>query len=180
MALKVDIKIYGVKELQRLFARMPLDFQDKVFKEANKRALKPTLANASARVPVQDAVERAKKTRYDAGGVRTVPLRDSIKAVSGGNPIKTGEVGLVRAGALRRKPYRAFHAPLVEFGSKGIRKAGGWYAKLGFKTQKPMPRTGFMRPAWEDTKDQVLNSIEGFVRDRINARIKKEVKRKYT
>jgi len=179
MALRIDIRTYGAKELENLFKRMPLDFQDKVFKEAHKRALKPTVLNASSRVPVQNSAERAYKTRFNSGGVRTVPLRDSIKTVSGGSPTRTGEIGLVRAGALRRKPYRAFHAPLVEFGSKGIRKAGGWYAKLGFKTQKPMPRTGFMRPAWEDTKDQVLNSIAGFVSQRVNARIRKEVRRNY-
>jgi hypothetical protein len=179
MALRIDIRSYGAKELENLFKRMPLDFQDKIFKEAHRRALKPTLEKASSLAPVQNAAERAYKTRFDSGGVRTVPLRDSIKTVSGGSPQRTGEIGLVRAGALRRKPYRAFHAALVEFGSRGIRKAGGWYAKLGFKTQKPMPRKAFMRPAWEDTKDQVLNSIAGFITQRVNGRIRKEVRRSY-
>jgi hypothetical protein len=179
MAIRIDIRTYGVKELENLFRRMPLDFKDSIYKEAHRKALKPTAADAIGRVPVQNAAERAYKTRYDKGGVRTVPLQDSIKIVKGGSPQKTGEIGLVRVGALRRRPYRAFHAPLVEFGSKGIRKAGGWYAKLGFKTQRPMPRKAFMRPAWDATKDKVLNSIAGFVTQRVNARIRKEVRRSY-
>jgi hypothetical protein len=179
MALRISIRTYGAKELEGLFKRMPLDFTDSVYKEAHRKALKPTVSAASALAPIQNAAERAYKTRFDVGGVRTVPLKDSIKIVKGGSPEKTGEIGLVRAGALRRRPYRAFHAPLVEFGSRGTRKAGGWYANLGFKTQFPMPRKAFMRPAWESTRTQVLNSIAGFVTQRVNARIRKEVRRSY-
>jgi HK97 gp10 family phage protein len=191
MAVKITLQVLGLKELDELFKSMPLDVQDKVLKEAHKRAAKPLIAQASQNAPLGDATKRQKNGKYNKTGARTVPLKQSIKAVSGGSPQRTGDIGVTRVGALRRAPYKAYHAGLVEFGTRpGGRNPGGWYLEMqkkfgsvfkswknGGKTvMKPNP---FMQKAWASTQNQVVKSITDIVGQRIQARIRRFVKKNY-
>jgi HK97 gp10 family phage protein len=191
MAVKITLQVLGLKELDELFKSMPLDVQDKILKEAHKRAAKPLINQASSNAPLGDPIKRQKNGKYAKGGARAVPLKESIKAVSGGSPRRTGDLGVTRVGALRRSPYRAYHAGLVEFGTRpGGRNPGGWYAEMQRKLKAigktwknggktVMKPNNFMGRAWDSTRDEVIDSISSFVAQRINARIKRFVRKNY-
>jgi HK97 gp10 family phage protein len=175
--------LIGAVEAQRFFRQLPLQFQDRVLKAAFREASKPVADDASRRAPMQPATERLKKTRKAKGGVRTVPLKQSIKTVSGGSINRTGALGTTRTGALRRKPYRAFHAQFNEFGT-GPRKPGGWYAELIKRskmtrmwTQPKMPRQPFMEPAIQSKKPMVIKSVQQFVDKKTVALMKRLLKK---
>jgi HK97 gp10 family phage protein len=169
--------IIGAKEAQEFFRKLPLEFQDRVMKAAHTAALKPMRERAAQLAPEGPAKQRqrAKQPRKK--------LKESIKTVSGGSLRRTGEVGLVRTGALRRSPYRAYHAGFVEFGT-GPRKPGGWYAdmikrgSLLKQWKKPkMPAKPFMGPAIEQTRDQVRASVSSFVDKKTIALMKRLLKK---
>jgi hypothetical protein len=197
MAIRIKVQWSGLDEIQKTLKLLPLDVQDSVMKSTHKKAAQPLVAFASNRAPLGDADKRRRNGKYNKTGPRTVPLKDSIKAVSGGSIQKTGEVGVVRVGALRRKPYKAYHAGLVEFGSKpGGRPPGGWYAQMQRRLKQflsrasgkkgawknggrtVMPANPFMEDSWKATKDVVLNAIGKITGDRITATLKRNLRKK--
>jgi hypothetical protein len=197
MAIRLKVEWSGLDEIQKVLKLLPLDVQDSVMKSTHKKAAQPLIAQAIQNAPLGDANKRRLNGRYNKRGARTVPLKDSIKAVSGGSIQKSGEIGAVRIGALRRQPYRAYHAGLVEFGSKpGGRPPGGWYAQMQRRLKQflsrasgkkgawknggrtVMPSNPFMERSWNATKDVVLNAIGKITGDRITATLKRNLRKK--
>jgi HK97 gp10 family phage protein len=132
----VDIKfgISGAKEIDAALYGMPAQLTHKVLQAAHYDASKVL-------------VEKEKNTAPEGP---TGHLIDSIGVVKPSFS-KANELGLVEVGP-RRGRYKGNAAHLVEFGT--VQRENKKGANRG-----TMPATPFAEPAWQQTKNAVINAI---------------------
>ena len=134
--MKPEVKITGNEEIDRVFRGLPKQLQDKILQDAHAQSLKITIDKAKLIAP-----EGPTGNLIDSLGI--------IKARGKGR----SELGLVMGGPRRGGKNKGYHGHLVEYGHS-TRKEHGKYGQKARVDEKP-----FMEPAWEQTKDQVRESI---------------------
>ena len=143
--MTIQLKLTGSKVIDDVLRGLPLQVNDRLLTSAHKTALRATTDVAKSIVQVKEGT-----------------LRESIGSVSGGTVKRTGELGLVRAGALiskqraKRAASKGYHGHLIEFGHDIV--VGGKKGKGG-RVVGRVKAYPFMEPAWERTKDKVLASV---------------------
>lgn len=155
------ISVTGVKEIDRVLRGLPKEISHKVQQAAHVAAAKPL-------------VEREKLLAPEGPTGRLV---DSIGAVR--VPLKRADfVGEVNVGPRKRRPYRGHVGHLVEYGTKPRRLRGrGQYRKGTYRGI--MPAKPFVRPAFQQTHQQVLRGIKNNLAKRLAARMKKDLGRAF-
>jgi HK97 gp10 family phage protein len=165
--------ISGMPEAIRFFNSLSVFAQDTFMKSVMREASKPVRDQAIINAPLGPEKQRKRAK------VQRRPLKESIKTVSGGSIRKTGEVGLVRTGALRRNPYRAYHANFLEQYNFRIstRPAGGWYKKINPEGTTTMPKKAFMEPAIDQKSGEVEKRVAFAFEKKINELMKRYLRR---
>lgn len=168
--MAATVTILGEKEITDFFRLLPIELTDRVMTAAHKDAAKPLIEQARQNAPLGPAKQRARAKRPRK------PLRESIRAVSGGSFKRTNEVGLIHIAALRKNPYGAFHAGLVEFGTKN-RPPGGWYAKFPNAHKTSSKAIPFMKEAYDAKIGEVRNRINDSIGKKVVALMKRTVRK---
>lgn len=138
--MDVKMRFTGVKEIDQVLKGLSKQVNHKLLQQAHTQASKVL-------------VERAKLLAPEGP---TGNLVDSIGTVREGLA-KAKELGLVQSGPRRRRGrYKGYAGHLVEYGTRPRRLKNG--ASRGI-----MPRKPFMEPAWIQTKDRVVGSINGYL-----------------
>lgn len=130
------ITITGYKEIDRVLKGLPLQLSDKVLQSAGAKAAKPLVVKEQLLAP-----EGPTGTLIDSIGI----VKGGFSNFSAGNR----ELGQVTVGPRRKGRSRAYHAHLVEFGTRRRKTRKG--ANRGV-----MPAHPFVRPAFDQTKDAIL------------------------
>ncbi len=125
----IDVK--GLAEIQQALKALPETVQHRVMSAANYAAAKPMVEKEKSLVAVDTGL-----------------LRSSIGAVKLSQKLTT--VGAVRVGPRQKKGGN--HGHLVEFGTRLRKNKSG--ANRGY-----MPKLPFAKPAFDQTKTQVENSL---------------------
>lgn len=133
----MKLKLVGDRELAKAIQGLPDRLSDTEFQKANVKAAQPLADRMHRLAPV---------------GL-TGNLAESIGIVKSGKGNK-GELGLISIGPRRKGGYKGFAGHLVEFGTKRRR------TKTTNANRGIMPKDPFVEPAWEQTKDEVLGSID--------------------
>lgn len=129
----VRVRVEGLRELNAALSELPKATGRNVLKRTAEKALKPFIEMARQLVPV---------------------LSGRLK-----NSLKISTRLSRRQASLARKEKKSYlemyagasalpHAHLVEFGTKNIKGA--------VRSSKGLPAQPFMRPAWDQTKNRVL------------------------
>lgn len=129
----MSVTLTGFKEIDSVIKGMPLFFSHKVLQSAAASAAKPLVTKEQLLAP-----EGPTGNLIDSIGV----VKESLA--------KTNELGSVIVGPRRRGKFRAFHAHLVEYGTRKRRTRRG--ANRGVMPAKP-----FVRPAFEATKANIIS-----------------------
>lgn len=129
------IVVEGAREIQNCLKALPEAIQHKVQQKAHEQAAKPLVKRAQQLAPIHEG-----------------DLSESIGTVKPSLK-KANEVGEVRVGPRRRRPYKGFHGHLIEFGTKPRKNKKG--ANRGSVTPNP-----FMEPAFNQTRSVVLREIQ--------------------
>lgn len=129
------LKVEGLAEIQRTLRSLPDALSHKIQQKAHENAAKPLIQRARQLAPIREGT-----------------LSESIGAVK---PTlkKANEIGEIRIGPRRRRPYRGFAGHLIEFGTKARKNKRG--QNRGFVKKHP-----FMEPAFKQTYTQVLSTIK--------------------
>jgi len=137
--MDVKLRLTGAKEIDAVLKGLPLQLNHKVLQQAHASAAKVTVDTAKLMAP-----EGPTGNLIDSIGVYKEPFS------------KAAELGLIQAGP-RRGRYKGNAGHLVEYGTKprSLKKNG---ANRGVMKAKP-----FMEPAWERTKDRVMDSINDMI-----------------
>lgn len=130
----MSVSITGIPAIDKALKALPETVQHRVLSAAHYAAAKPVVEKEKSLVPVDRGV-----------------LRDSIGAVKLSQRRATS-IGEVIVGPRRTGASKGFHGHLVEFGSKLRKTKKG--ADRGY-----MPKHPFAKPAFDQTKSQVINSI---------------------
>lgn len=133
----MKLKLVGDRELAAALRGLPGKLSDTEFQKANVKAAQPLVDRMHRLSPV---------------GL-TGNLADSIGIVKAGKGNK-GELGMITIGPRRKGGFKGFAGHLNEFGTKKRR------TKTTNANRGVMPKQPFVEPAWEQTKDQVLGSID--------------------
>jgi hypothetical protein len=134
--MDVRMRLTGVKEIDRVLLGLPRQVNHKLLQQAHTQASKVLVEKAKLLAP-----EGPNGNLVDSIGT----VRESFA--------KSSELGLVQTGPRRRRGrYKGYAGHLVEYGTRPRRLKNG--ANRGV-----MPKRPFMEPAWEQTKDRVLGSI---------------------
>ncbi len=158
MSDDVRIKVSGLRELDRALAELPKATGKNVLRRVGRKALKPMIEDARAKVPVasgklRDSLQVATKLSKRQQSMHRKMFRDDKASVE------------VFAGAAALP-----HAHLVEFGT------GPRYTKDGRYTGQ-MPPQPFMRPAWDANKGRILDDIAKDLGDEITKAAKRLAKK---
>jgi hypothetical protein len=140
MRLKLDVT--GIKEIDTLLKQMPLKLSDRVLQNASARAAKPLV----------------EKEKLLAPEGPTGNLVDSIGVVRGSfNQLGRGQrlVGEVSVGPRRRGRYKGHAGHLVEYGTKKRTTKGRGRVKVP-SNRGIMPKKPFVKPAFQATRNHVL------------------------
>jgi len=144
---EVDIKLQGLSQV----------FGHKIVGSAIFRAAKPMEISAKNFV-VTKIKHKAKSTGNLERSIKRV--RTPIRKANTIGEVKLGPtIGARAADTSARATFRrGYHANLIEFGTKN-RPPGGWYRS--FPNAKPTSSAAqpFMRPAYEQTNDEVMGNI---------------------
>lgn len=152
----MSVVVLGRKELDRLFRNLPKEVSHKLMQEGNRVAAKPMVERA------KQLVSKDTDTLEESIGIVKVPIK------------RAQVIGEINLGPRRRGKYRGFHGHLVEFGTKPrVLKGRGKYP-AGTK-RGTMPAKPFMRPAFNQTRQQVLDSITKSTAKRVVSRMKREL-----
>jgi HK97 gp10 family phage protein len=143
------VTLTGVKEIDRVLKGMKAEMSHQVLGAANLAAAKPLILEEQRLAPVGKT-----RTLVNSIGAKKQSLRSA------------NEIGAVLVGPQRSK--KGFAAPLVEFGTKRRRTRKG--ANRGI-----MPATPFVRPAFENTKEQVEQNIKTEIGKKLVTRMKREL-----
>jgi HK97 gp10 family phage protein len=138
--MDVRLRLTGVQEIDKVLKGLPLQVNHKLVQQANFQASKYLVNEAKLTAP-----EGPTGNTVDSIGT----IRQSFA--------KSSELGLVQTGPRRGGKYKGHVAHLIEYGTKQRR------LKSNGANRGTMPKRPFMEPAWERTKDKVLNSINGFL-----------------
>lgn len=142
----MKLVLTGNKQLNDVFKQLPLEVTNKALQSVNEKAAIPLVDAAHLLAPVG-------KTGNLAESIGTV--KPSIKAID--------VVGQVQIGPRRGGKYKGYHAHLVEYPKTN---------RDGTKTKgKP-----FMLPAFNKTKDVVLNRINSLLGDNMIKRMRRLLK----
>lgn len=144
--MSVNISVTGLKEIDDVLKGLPLQFQDRVLKQAHSDAAKPLVEAAKSIVPVG----------------QTGNLQKSIGVVKT-NLKKSGVVGLVQVGPRRGGGNKGFHGHFIEYG------------KTNRDGSKSTPEP-FMEPAFAQTNNIVQERIADSLGKKVNAFMKKTLK----
>ena len=142
----VKFSVTGVKEIDSLLKRWPVDLSDKVLAQAHTDAAFPLVAAAHLLAPVG----------------KTGNLADSIGVVKIGIK-RGGYVGQVAVGPRRGGMYKGYHGHFIEFGKTN---------RDGTRST-PNP---FMGPAFDRTKSEVERGIAEAIGRRMMATAKRILK----
>lgn len=141
------ITITGVKELDQVFSKMPLELTDKILQQAHTAALRPLVTREKLLAPEGP----------------TGNLIDSIGVVkASARSIGNRDLGAVAAGPRRHRPFKGHAGHLVEFGTKSRTTKGNGKYPSGLDRGQ-MPKHPFALPAWRSTQE----SVRGIVTQRI-------------
>jgi HK97 gp10 family phage protein len=138
--MKVNFKITGHKEIDKVLAQLSPSMNHKLFQKAHTSAAKQTVDAAKLLAP-----EGPTGGLIDSIGVEKAPFS------------KANDLGEVNIGA-RRGRYKGYAAHLVEFGT-GKRTLDGKGKYRAGTSRGVMPKKPFLEPAWERTKNGVQESI---------------------
>jgi hypothetical protein len=127
------IKMTGFVEIDRIIKQLPTQLNHTLIQQINTRALKPYVTAAYFAAPLLSG-----RTAKSIG-----VIKPGIK--------RAGSIGLVIAGP-RRGRFGGNVAHFSELGTRQRRTKSG--ANRG-----RMPRKPFLEPAWNRTKDQVLENV---------------------
>ena len=145
------IRVTGVREIDQVLKGLPLKVEHKILQSAYTEAVKPTINAAYFAAPLLTG-----KTAESIGVVKT--------------PIKRANaVGEITAGPRRKGKYRGRLAHLFEYGTKRRETKAG--ANRGSIRKQP-----FMEPAWEKTKNKVIDSIAGNIGKKLYQFMKQTIK----
>ena len=152
----INIKLNGHQDVVRAIKSLPNAFQHRIIGAANREAAQPLISRA------QVLVRKKEGNLMESIGPVLKPQR------------MTKQVGIVWIGPRRQKGvHKGYHGHLIEFGHRVSRqpiKKGG--KVLGFA--RPYP---FMRPAFEQTKAQVLNNMKISLKKKLEAFVKRQSKK---
>jgi hypothetical protein len=150
----IKFKVVGLKEIDDVLKGLPKQVNHKLLQAAHVQALKLTVDKAKLLAP-----EGRNGDLIDSIG----SIKESLK--------KSSELGLVQAGPrIRRGRYKGNAGHLVEYGTASRRTKRG--ANRGVMRKKP-----FMEPAWLQTKDRVLESVNGHLGKSLLNYMKRTIKR---
>ncbi len=148
------MKVVGLKEIDDVLKGLPKQLNHKILQSAHVQAVKLTVDKAKLLAP-----EGPTGNLVDSIGT----IKESLK--------KSAELGLVTTGPrIRRGRYKGNVGHLVEYGTVSRRNKRG--ANRGMMRKKP-----FMEPAWMQTKDRVLESINVNVGKSLLSFMKRTIKR---
>jgi hypothetical protein len=131
------IKMTGFVEIDRIIKQLPAQLNHTLIQQINTRALKPYVTAAYFAAPLLSG-RTAKSIGVTKPGIK-----------------RAGSIGLVIAGP-RRGRFGGNVAHFSEFGTgdRSSRSKTGHAADRG-----RMPRKPFLEPAWNRTKDQVMENV---------------------
>ncbi len=152
--MDVTMKFTGVKEIDQVLRGLPKQLNHKLLQQAHTQASKVLVEKAKLLAP-----------EGPAGN-----LVDSIGTVREGFA-KAKELGLVQSGPRRRRGrYKGHAGHLAEYGTTVRRTKKG--ANRGVMRKKP-----FMEPAWIQSKDQVIGSVNQHLGKALYNYMKRTVRR---
>ena len=151
MAIKPGYYVTGVKEIDAVLRGLPQQLQHKIVQQGNANAAKLLVDQAKLLAP-----EGPTGGLVDSIGV----IKPSFSAADG--------VGEVHVGP-RRGRFKGQKGHLVEFGTKRRDKKG--------PNRGVMPKHPFMEPAFNRTKDRVLDNITTGIGKKLFAFMKRTIKK---
>ena len=150
--MSVKISLSGHHEIDKVLREMPKVLQHQTLGAAHLDAAKPL-------------IEREKQLAPHLTGA----LQDSIGGVK--TPIKKANaIGEVLVGPRRTRTHKGHHGILVEKGTKQRRTKSG--ANRGI-----MPAQPFAEPAFNQTKDTVINRISVSIGKKLDSVMRRYIKR---
>ena len=148
-----DLEIRGGEELARALKSLPAKLEANVLRGALRAGARVIQEEAKAQVPVDDG-----------------RLRDSIR-ISGGLKRGRASAQVIAGGNKKGQPW---YAHLVEYGTKphDIRPAKGKSLFFAGLLRRLIRHPGarakpFMRPAFDQKRDEAVSRIGQYVRDRL-------------
>jgi HK97 gp10 family phage protein len=153
--MNFTLKLTGVKELDKVLRGVPKELSHKLIGDANTLAAKPLVEREKQLAPVGPTGNLVSSI----GVVRTTFKKANV-------------LGEITVGPRRQGGYKGFHGHWIEFGTKKRQTKKG--ANRGSVPAKP-----FAEPAYMQTKDQVLGSINQNLGRKIIQRMKKELGSSY-
>lgn len=148
--MSVKLSVTGIAEVDALIKGLPNQVNHRIMGAAHLDAAKPLIDVASNIVRVKTG-----RLKQSIGGVRL-------------SQRKTNEVGMVHIGPRRKKGrYYGNHGHLLEYGH--VLKRGG----KTFGRVKPYP---FMRPAFNQTQNEVQRRITDSVQKKLMSFMKRTIK----
>jgi HK97 gp10 family phage protein len=151
------VVVTGMRELDIMLRQMTPELNHRILGAANAAASKPLIASAKSKAPKG----------------RTGNLVKSIGSVKISTR-KATEIGTVHVGPRRGGGFKGYHGHLVEFGT-GSRPPGGWYARFPGAKDTVMPASPFMKPALEQTRDQIIGTQKEYIAVKLHAFMKRKL-----
>lgn len=157
--VQVTVKVEGLRELEKALRELPRATAKRVMVRALKEAAKPLIADASANAPVltgalKDSINVSSRKPKGAKGPGSVAF---AAAMAGG-------ASRAQAGQAARAANAANRGGSVEVYVGPGRNPQAIFQEFGTSKHPPQP---FMRPAWDSTKQQVVDSIKAALGDEI-------------
>ena len=158
----LDIKIQGVDELNKILAQLPPHIDKKIIVPGLKQAAKPLVAAIKSRVPVRTG------TGQRSVGVITAPGIDPAVLVGP----RTGKGTKYDGWYLRFIEYGTQPRKPRTLGKRALRRGGKQKSKLKFNaggqtfyvdTTKGLSPRPFVRPAFDQNKEVIINSMASHV-----------------
>lgn len=149
--MELKVKLVGVREIDQVLKGLPQQVNHKLVQQANTSASKVLVNTAKLTAP-----EGPTGNLIDSIGVVKVPFS------------KATELGLIQVGP-RRGRYKGNAGHLVEYGTRRRENKRG--ANRG-----AMPKRPFMEPSWDRTKNNVIESINGFIGKALWSFMKRTIK----
>lgn len=150
--MNFKLSVTGDKQIDDVLRGLPAQVTHQVLSTAHAAAAKPLIEKEKLLAP-----EGPEGNLVDSIGAVKTPFQ------------KANVVGEVTVGPRRSRPFKGFHGHLVEFGTKRRQNKNG--ANRGVMPSKP-----FAAPAFEATKEVVLNSIAVNVGKKLFAFMKRTIK----
>lgn len=156
--VQLTVRVEGLKELEKALRELPRATAKNVMVRALKQAAKPLVASASADAPVltgalRDSINVSSRKPKGAKGPGAAAF---AAAMAGG-------ASRAQAGQAARAANRGSGGSVEVYVGPG-RHPQAVFQEFGTSKHPPQP---FMRPAWDATKQQVVDSIKAALGDEI-------------